>query len=236
MNIGDAVIALKNGKHVTRTRGWHGKHFLVLVTPDDPIIVTNTGDLFETDNEIEYAQPTRGLRPFVAIIAANDPAYVTPWVCNAEDLLADDWAEIDGAEIEDMELADLIRPQVIEARAVVHLAKFMGWGDLHRTNIPISGPRPEGIVKYEQSFLVGANEMTIQVEETIQEACEALVQAIHDSDQYVPSVTGVNNLVDPTFSITGVVHVHRITEKDGGWTFTLWMELGFTSDPEVLAE
>lgn len=92
MNIGEAVSALKEGKKVTRTKGWHGKHFLMYVWPDDPVFVFDNGECFEaSDPETAGDQPFRSLNPFVGIVAANDPGGVTPWLCSQADLLADDW-------------------------------------------------------------------------------------------------------------------------------------------------
>lgn len=97
MNIGEAVEALKKGKKVTRTEGWHGKHFLMFVRPDDPVYVFNDGDLFESQDPENgnYDLPFRSLNPFVGIVAANDPEGVTPWLCSQTDLLADDWEVIE---------------------------------------------------------------------------------------------------------------------------------------------
>jgi len=79
MDIGEAVKALREGKKVARNEGWHGKHFLILIS-DDPF----------------YSFKKWSIRPYVGIVAANDPEHVTPWLCSQSDLLADDWAIVEG--------------------------------------------------------------------------------------------------------------------------------------------
>lgn len=82
MNIGEAVKAMKEGKKVTRTDGWHGKHHLILVP----------GEELEGSERLGFDSFEIKLRDFVAIQPENDDGYLTPWLCSQADLLAEDWA------------------------------------------------------------------------------------------------------------------------------------------------
>jgi hypothetical protein len=70
MKIGEAIEAMRAGKHVARG-GWNGKRmWLALQVPD------------------EHSKMTL---PYVYMKTAQDD--LVPWLCSQSDLLAEDWME-----------------------------------------------------------------------------------------------------------------------------------------------
>ena len=71
MDIGQAVVAMRDGKKVQRA-GWNGKGmWLALQVPDE--------------------HSKMGL-PYVYMKTAPGP--LVPWLCSQTDLLANDWSEV----------------------------------------------------------------------------------------------------------------------------------------------
>ena len=79
MNIGEAVIAIKNGDAVRRSN-WNGKGMHVYL--EDQLSYTIPGGIFKGTRR-EYA-------PVVVLCNAKG-IHQPGWVCSQEDLLATDW-------------------------------------------------------------------------------------------------------------------------------------------------
>lgn len=88
MNIGGAVIALKQGYRVTRA-GWNGRGIWLSLTPGR---VIPAHQFWSTHNrDFAKTQPNEGamVRPYVTMKTVDGA--IVPWVCSQTDLLADDW-------------------------------------------------------------------------------------------------------------------------------------------------
>jgi hypothetical protein len=98
MNFGEAIVALKAGKHVAR-EGWNGKGmFLILAggytLPKDQLRPNGAIDA-------EFLE-SRGLDsmeilPHIDMWTTNAhgrQAYLSGWLASQSDMLADDWVEV----------------------------------------------------------------------------------------------------------------------------------------------
>lgn len=84
LNFGEALEALKLGKHVART-GWNGKGMYLFL-----IGVKDSGDYWTYTNGKNDNYP---LRPFIAMKTVNDE--VVPWVASQSDILVEDWVIVE---------------------------------------------------------------------------------------------------------------------------------------------
>jgi hypothetical protein len=89
MTFGDAVMALKDGKRVTRT-GWNGKGMFLYYVPaaSYPAGRNTLGTMqgIFPDDMVPY-------RDYIAMKTAQND--VVPWVCSQSDALAEDWCILD---------------------------------------------------------------------------------------------------------------------------------------------
>jgi hypothetical protein len=79
MNIGEAVVALKEGKFVRRS-GWNGKGMYIYL--EDQLSHTVQGGVFKGQRR-EYA-------PVLVLMNAQG-IHQPGWVCSQQDILATDW-------------------------------------------------------------------------------------------------------------------------------------------------
>lgn len=84
MNFSAALIALKEGKKVTRL-GWNGKGMFVYYIPANSYPA-------QTDIAKETFGDMVPYTAYLAIKSVNNT--VTPWLASQTDLLADDWATV----------------------------------------------------------------------------------------------------------------------------------------------
>ncbi len=83
MNFGDAVIALKDGKKVTRT-GWNGKGMFLFLVPGSIFNVNRPPLLgvYPEGTQINY-------RSHIDMKTVDGE--VVPWVASQSDILSEDW-------------------------------------------------------------------------------------------------------------------------------------------------
>lgn len=82
MTFSDALAAIRSGKLATRTL-WHGEIFVYLETAMSIAI--------EAGHPLHSISTGGLLQPFVAL---KGHGAITPWVPSQDDLLADDWSEV----------------------------------------------------------------------------------------------------------------------------------------------
>jgi len=86
MDFGTALIALKEGKSVSRT-GWNGKGMFLYYVPAAE---------YPAMTEIAKAAFPSGMVPYGAYIAMKTAQEnVVPWLASQTDVLAEDWQVID---------------------------------------------------------------------------------------------------------------------------------------------
>lgn len=86
MNFGEALIALKAGRRVTRT-GWNGHDMWLLLVPGSTITI-------EAGRPLGHAAPelvgtTVQYLPHIDMRTAQGA--IVPWLASQSDLLAEDW-------------------------------------------------------------------------------------------------------------------------------------------------
>lgn len=97
MHYGEALLALKDGKHVARA-GWNGKGmWLTMVRSFEysvfqPMDARHGLPLFGAAQF--WYQPTFELLPFIGMKTADNK--FVPWLCSQTDAMADDWEVVDG--------------------------------------------------------------------------------------------------------------------------------------------
>lgn len=98
MNFGEAIAALKSGKHVTR-QGWNGKGMFLLMAggytvkkedlrPNSPISAA-----FLASRGLESME----ILPHIdmwTVNAQGRQAYLPGWLASQSDMLAEDWMEV----------------------------------------------------------------------------------------------------------------------------------------------
>ena len=96
MNIGDAVVALKAGKQVTRS-GWNGRGMYLWLMPE----ATVKAEWCREPRLKRLAEENGGEIPCLGSIrmfttnASGRRAVLTGWLASQSDLLAEDWVIID---------------------------------------------------------------------------------------------------------------------------------------------
>ena len=90
MNFGDALIALRTSRRVTRA-GWNGAGMWLVLVPGSTITVSAGRPL--GDAAPELVGQSVDYRPHIDIMTVQGS--VVPWIASQSDLLAEDWTVVD---------------------------------------------------------------------------------------------------------------------------------------------
>ena len=89
MNIGDAVLVMREGACVRRA-GWNGKGMFLYLVPGTKFKVNRPPlmGIYPEGTEVEY---------HAHVDMKTATGEVVPWLCSQTDLLAEDWEIVRGA-------------------------------------------------------------------------------------------------------------------------------------------
>lgn len=95
-SFGDAILALKQGKRVSRA-GWNGKGMWLVLVPGTASSVLRDGTPYKTATGLDECE----ILPHIdmwTINAEGRRAMLPGWLASQSDMLADDWAIVDSQE------------------------------------------------------------------------------------------------------------------------------------------
>jgi hypothetical protein len=95
-SFGDAILALKQGKRVSRA-GWNGKGMWLVLFPGTPVAQLREGTPYQTATGL----PACEILPHIdmwTINAEGRRAMLPGWLASQSDMLADDWSIVDSQE------------------------------------------------------------------------------------------------------------------------------------------
>ena len=86
MNFGEALVALKNGKKVSRS-GWNGKGMFLFLVPGSQFVVNRAPllGIYPEGTVVDYC-------PHIDMKTADEK--VVPWLASQTDVLAEDWGAV----------------------------------------------------------------------------------------------------------------------------------------------